>query len=146
MADVPVPALTISIVPASAFNPLGSAAWSRRLWLWGPVVLYCALIFAFSSVSNVPPLPGGMSDKFAHALLYSGLGFLVSRALAGGGPRVTWWVALATVVAVTLYGLSDETHQLFVPNREFDLRDLAADCTGASIGTAAQWLWGIIRS
>jgi VanZ family protein len=104
------------------------------------------MIFGFSSVSNVPPLPGGMSDKMAHALLYSGLGFLVSRALAGGSHRVTLWVALATVLAVTLYGLSDETHQLFVPKREFDLKDLAADCTGASLGTAAQWLWGIIRS
>lgn len=129
----------------STSNPFGSGPWSRRLWLWGPVVAYCALIFGFSSVSNVPPLPGGMSDKAAHALLYSGLGFLVSRALAGGY-RMTWSVALAAIVAVTLYGLSDETHQLFVPNREFDLKDLAADCTGASLGTAAQWLWGIIRS
>jgi VanZ family protein len=113
--------------------------------MWGPVVLYCALIFGFSSVSDVPPLPGGMSDKVAHALLYSGLGFLVARALAGGR-RVTWWVVLGTIAAVTLYGLSDETHQLFVPHREFDLKDLAADGTGASLGTAAQWLWGIIRS
>jgi VanZ family protein len=131
-------------VPPSTSTPFGSGPWARRLWLWGPVILYCALIFGFSSVSDVPPLPGGMSDKTAHVLLYSGLGFLVSRALGGG--RVTRWVAVATVVVVTVYGLSDETHQLFVPNRDFDLRDLTADCTGASLGTAAQWLWGIIRS
>jgi VanZ family protein len=111
------------------------------------VALYCVLIFGLSSISNVPSLPGGMSDKVAHALLYSGLGFLVSRALAEGGtPHSTLWVVLATVLGVTLYGLSDETHQLFVPNRQFDLRDLAADLVGASLGTAAQWLWGIIRS
>jgi VanZ family protein len=132
-------------VPHPSTDPLQFRPWLRLLWLWGPVALYCAMIFGFSSVSDVPPLPGGMSDKVAHALLYSGLGFLVARALSGAR-RVTWWVAFASIVAVTLYGLSDETHQLFVPRREFDLKDLAADLAGASIGTAAQWLWGIIRS
>ena len=83
------------------------------LWLWGPVALYCALIFGLSSVSDVPPLPGGISDKMAHALLYSGLGFLVARALTGGRRQhVSLWVAVATVAAVTAYGLTDETHQL----------------------------------
>ena len=104
------------------------------------------MIFSFSSVSDVPPLPGGMSDKTGHALLYSGLGFLVARAVTGGARRLTLWLAAVTILAVTLYGLSDEAHQLFVPKREFDLKDLAADLTGASAGTAARWLWGIIRS
>jgi VanZ family protein len=127
--------------PSRPRNP-----WLLLLWFWGPVALYCALIFSLSSVSDVPPLPGGISDKMAHALLYSGLGFLVARALTGGRRQhVSLWVAVATVAAVTAYGLTDETHQLLVPNRQFDLKDLAADLAGASIGTAAQWLWGIIR-
>jgi VanZ family protein len=134
-------------VPAPDAHPStrGGVGWPRWLWLWGPVVLYCALIFELSSVSDVPQLPLGMSDKTAHALLYSGLGFLVARALTGGQPRnASLWLAVATVVAVTLYGLSDETHQLFVPHREFDLKDLAADVVGGVAGTAALWLWGII--
>lgn len=97
-------------------------------------------------MSDVPPLPGGMSDKMAHGLLYAGLGFLFARAVTGGGQRSTWRLALVSILAVTLYGLSDEAHQLFVPKREFDLKDLAGDLAGASVGTAAQWLWGIIRS
>jgi VanZ family protein len=133
-------------VPAgSPESPRPANPWPRRIWLWGPVVVYCALIFGLSSIPDVPALPGGMSDKTAHALLYAGLGFLVARALTGGRTRhVTIWLALGTVLAVTLYGLTDETHQLFVPHREFDLRDLAADMVGASMGTAVQWLWGII--
>lgn len=96
-------------------------------------------------MSNVPPLPGGMSDKTGHMLLYSGLGFLVARALSGArSHRVTIWLAIATVLLVGLYGLSDEAHQLFVPRREFDPRDLMADLVGAACGTAGQWLWGII--
>jgi len=117
-----------------------------HLWLWGPVVAYCAAIFALSSISELPSPPGGLSDKASHALVYSGLGFLLARALSGGRRRVTLGMALGAVLAATLYGLTDETHQYFVPNRRFDLADLRADFLGASAGTAARWLWGIIRS
>ena len=119
---------------------------SSRLWLWGPVVLYCALIFALSSVSAVPALPGGISDKFAHALLYSGLGFLTARGVSGGAahpPSIR--TSIVVIAFATAYGLSDEVHQLFVPARQFDLKDLSADAGGAALGTAAWWLWGILR-
>jgi VanZ family protein len=119
---------------------------SGRLRLWGPVVLYCGLIFALSSVRSVPPLPGGISDKVAHALLYSGLGFLVARAVSGGVARASSvHVAIAVIGFATVYGLSDETHQLFVPTRQFELKDILADAIGAGMGTAAWWLWGILR-
>ena len=119
---------------------------SGRLRLWGPVVLYCGLIFALSSVSAVPALPGGVSDKAAHALLYSGLGFLAARGVSGGvahPPSIR--VAAVAIGFAAAYGLSDEVHQLFVPMRQFDLGDLSADVCGAALGTAAWWLWGILR-
>ena len=115
------------------------------LWLWVPVVLYCALIFVLSSVSDVPSLPGDMSDKTGHGLLYLGLGFLVARALAGGlGQPLRLGMVAVSIVLSTVYGLSDECHQWFVPSREFDLRDLTADAVGASIGAGVSWLCGII--
>jgi VanZ family protein len=118
---------------------------ARLLWLWGPVVLYAALIFALSSASDLPSLPDGISDKAAHLMLYSGFGFLLARALAGGlGRVVPAWVLPLVVVAAVLYGLSDEMHQLFVPSRQFDLLDLAADAAGAGLGAGVLWLWGII--
>ncbi len=49
-----------------------------------------------------------------------------------------WWSRRS------LYGVSDEVHQLFVPRRQFDVRDLAADAVGAGARPAAWWLWGII--
>jgi len=110
------------------------------------VVLYCGLIFALSSVSSVPALPGGISDKLAHALLYSGLGLLVSRAMTGGGPGQLSFPSLMAVVGfAAAYGLSDEVHQLFVPTRQFDPRDLSADVVGAAVGAGVWWLWGILR-
>ncbi len=128
-------------------TPPSSPPDRRSSWvrLWAPVVLYCALIFGLSSISSVPSLPGGMSDKLAHILLYSGLGFLVARALAGGVRPLSARGLIVVLGFAAAYGLSDETHQLFVPNRQFEVRDMAADVVGAGIGAGALWLWGILR-
>jgi VanZ family protein len=105
-----------------------------------------AFIFALSSVSDVPGLPGGMSDKTGHALLYAGLGFLLVRALARGRlAMIGAGTAVLTILIAAGYGLSDETHQLFVPGRQFDLLDLAADGVGAGVAAGLGWAWGIIR-
>jgi len=127
-------------------RPESSVAFSRRLSLWVPVGLYCALIFALSSVSNVPALPVGVGDKGAHSLLYAGLGFLVTRAFAGdAGRRAVARATLGALAVSALYGLSDEVHQLFVPRRSFDVLDLAADVFGGGLGAAAWWLWSTSR-
>ena len=126
-------------------HPLPPPAFAR-LWFWGPVALYCALIFALSSMSSVPALPARISDKAAHALLYAGLGFLVARGVSGGvARRPSVRVAAVAIGFAAAYGLSDEVHQLFVPARQFDWQDLLADVCGAALGTAAWWLWGILR-
>jgi VanZ family protein len=127
-------------------RPESSAAASSRLSLWGPVGFYCALIFALSSISAIPALPMHVGDKPAHGALYAGLGFLVTRALAGvAGRPVKARAVLGAMVFSALYGLSDEIHQLFVPRRMFDLRDLAADVAGGGFGSAAWWLWSTLR-
>ena len=41
------------------------------------------------------------------------------------------------VVLSTLYGVSDEVHQAFTPERTPDVRDLLADALGAALGVAA---------
>lgn len=132
-------------LPSSDSSSGGRA--QRLAWLsyWAPPVLYCAVIFGLSSASSVPGM-GHISDKVGHAVLYAGLGFLLARALSGGGHgRLSIGLSLAAIVLAGVYGLSDEAHQLFVPNRQFDLKDLAADLGGATLGTAGLWLWGIIR-
>ena len=102
-------------------------------------LLYCVAIFALSSRSSVPDtgwnlldIPG--FDKLAHALLYAGLAGLVSTGIRRSDPRVLntvqFWLP---IVFATAYGLSDEIHQYFVPNRTFDLFDIVADATGATM-------------
>jgi len=145
MADVPLlngGALDVNPVERADAGP--RAERPGRLILWGPVVAYCALIFTLSSISSVPALPGGMSDKSAHVLLYSGLGFLVARAVGGGRRPMGLGRFAVVVVFAAAFGLSDESHQLFVPRRQFELLDLAADVAGGGAGSIAWWLWGIL--
>jgi VanZ family protein len=123
------------------------------LFLWGPVVLMLLVIFAASSIPNLKALPGNMSDKSGHSIGYGLLGGLILRALAGGRVRgVTWPYGIAAIALATLYGVTDEFHQLFVPGRSADRYDVLADCIGATLGTALGWVavamqrWGILHS
>jgi VanZ family protein len=110
-----------------------------------------AVIFAVSSISDIGPLPGGVSDTSGHSIGYALLGALLLRALAGGRMNgVTWGRALSAIVLATLYGLSDEFHQSFVPGRSPDRHDVMADFIGAVAavalvgGVAAARRWGIL--
>ena len=105
---------------------------------WIPPIGWCLLVFALSAVPFRPQsegIPG--ADKAVHFAEYAVLGFLVARALrltAPGRPRRRSF-AIAVALAAA-YGLTDEVHQLFVPERAFEWGDLAADAAGAALGAA----------
>jgi len=103
-----------------------------------------AFIFALSSISQTPALPSG-SDKWLHALLYSGLGALFARAIAGGFRAVTFRHVIMAVCFGAIYGASDELHQHFNPPRNVEFADVVADTIGAGASAAALYAWGIIR-
>lgn len=112
---------------------------------WGPVGLYAGLIFFGSSISSPPEaissLLKGISDKVLHLSEYALLGALLYRACRhGAGTWMAEHAVLAAVAGSALYGLSDETHQLFVPLREADLLDVVADTVGGTVG-AWSWRW-----
>jgi VanZ family protein len=91
-------------------------------------------------------LPSGLPDKPTHLLVYTPLGILFVRALAGGlGTRVTLSTALLALALTTAYGVTDEFHQMFVPGRYAEWNDLVADALGGALGAFTCWLWGIIR-
>jgi VanZ family protein len=107
----------------------------KHVLLWGPVVLVMAVIFSASSMSDPGAPPGGLSDKAAHFAVYAALGASLVRALAGGRPAaMTAGRILLAILLATLYGVSDEFHQSFVPERTPDVMDVAADALGASAG------------
>lgn len=101
-----------------------------------PAALWAALIFYLSSRNHLPDwfdLLEGI-DKIVHASAYAVLcGWLLWGA---NGPRTRsmWWCA----AACSVYGLTDEYHQGFVPGRTQDVWDWVADTMGASL---CVWAW-----
>ena len=71
--------------------------------------------------------------KSAHFFAYLVLGVLVSNALNSHGYAgfKLFWVAMVICV---LYAISDEVHQLFVPGRAGQVRDVLIDSAGAVVG------------
>lgn len=103
-----------------------------------------ALIFVLSGMA-APPTPVQASDKTLHFLGYGGLGVVALRATAGGVlGGVTGGSAAAAWTIATLYGLTDEYHQSFVPSRTPDAADVLADAVGAAASIGLVWAFGII--
>lgn len=101
---------------------------------------YAALIFYMSSLP-APDFPTDffpLKDKGVHFLEFAVLAFLIAQAF--GRARYKEVVAIAWCVT-TLYGVSDELHQAFVPNRCADVSDACADALGALFGAMAGVAW-----
>lgn len=75
------------------------------------------------------------SDKVAHFIVYTGLGFLFVRAFYPNVYQWSWFqVILVASLGCLVYGASDEFHQSFVPHRSMDIFDLLADVLGGFLG------------
>jgi hypothetical protein len=110
---------------------------SAALRLWAPVVLWAAIIFAFSAV---PDLGTGLGTwdlvfrKIAHACEFAVLGALLLRALRA---------ERAAFAAGVAYAISDEVHQVFVQGRVGSPLDVAIDSVGVAVGVL---LWRRYRA
>ncbi|MFH0778639.1 MAG: VanZ family protein [Candidatus Eisenbacteria bacterium] len=105
---------------------------SSFLRLWLPVLGYITLIFALSSISDLPgPKRIPYIDKIAHFTEYGILGLLLGRAFRRSGARflAKFWFGLAVLAAVAV-GFIDEWFQSTVPGRERSNLDLLADLAG----------------
>ncbi len=79
--------------------------------------------------------------KLAHLTEYAVFAQLLYVSLLGTDdlewrPRAAWW----SLLIAAAYSLSDELHQLFVPNRTASLVDCVIDTTGAALGLLAVYL------
>jgi len=109
---------------------------SLFLKFWFPVLAYITLIFAVSSVSNLPTenlFPH--MDKAAHLAEYGLLGLLVGRMFRNAGPPFVtkFWFGLA-IIATMAVGMLDEAYQTTVPGRFCSRWDFTADMIGAVSG------------
>lgn len=116
---------------------------------WLPVVLYAGAIFYMSAQSHPEDeLPSllfeEVSDKVLHAVEYGILAVLCYRAFRwAAGLSVARQAIVLAIITASVYGITDEVHQLFVPFRESSWQDWVADTAGATIGALS---WKFIRS
>jgi VanZ family protein len=112
---------------------------ARRIADFVPAALVYAVITILSQQSSFPvdePFPG--FDKIFHFAEFAILGFALAfgffrrKALAPGG-RLFRESAFLWSIGAGL-GLLDEFHQVFVPGRNADLADAAADALGIGLG------------
>jgi len=112
-----------------------SKHWVRHL----PAVVWMALIFGLSSQQEFPS-PGGLSLELqavvAHLALFGTLALLITFAFDHLQHSTLEFDSLVIVV-VTLYGISDEIHQSFVPGRSTTFFDVIVDCLGAILALVA---------
>lgn len=126
--------LTVLLCGGRAYHRTVRGPFVRN---WLPVLLWAGLIFALSSVPDLGTGLGGWDlvlRKIAHVAEYAVLGALLARATA----RANLAFALGT-----LYAISDEIHQSFVPGRAGSPLDVAIDAVGVTIGVA---LWQLARA
>jgi VanZ family protein len=104
-----------------------------RGWLW-PLVLAAFIVVASGRSSVAAPEIVGI-DKVTHFFVFGLLATLVVR---NGFPRSQAWIA---VVAVSVFGLTDEWHQSFTPGRRVEVADWVADTLGALVAVACYVGW-----
>jgi VanZ family protein len=99
---------------------------------WGPVIALMAAIFV---LSHQPTVRGAdrVPDWLTHGTAYGTLAFFMARAM-GTSVAQSMVSSAAVVLASTLYGISDEFHQSFIPGRHCDPWDVLKDLGGSVCG------------
>ena len=110
---------------------------NRGAWFWRLAVAWALLIFGLSSIPGAafPASKLFSYDKLAHAGVYAVLGAFCFLALrVRNGTKGTGVLIAMAGVLTTVYGCTDEIHQLFVAGRSADPRDVLADAVGGFTG------------
>lgn len=99
------------------------------------LVLYCLMIFIESSIpgDNFPKVDFEFSDKIVHFLIYAVLYILFFYSLKNQSKsiKLKLFASEFALLFTALYGITDELHQYFTPNRSCELNDWIADFAGA---------------
>ena len=103
---------------------------------------WMALLFYLSHQPGLQtPMLFPGQDKFLHAAVYAVLGVLLLAAQPRQAQGYSRQQVGISVLIASLYGLSDEIHQYFVPGRSSEVLDWVADTVGALIAASLlAWL------
>lgn len=98
--------------------------------------MLCSLIFIMSSNPYPESIPRILFlDKLIHFFVYGLLGILFFRAVRKKNfSHFQGYSMILGITLASLYGVSDEIHQYFTPDRVADIYDVIADIMGSMIG------------
>jgi VanZ family protein len=110
---------------------------NRTKVLFIPLVIYWIIILIGTTIpadSFVDTWE--ISDKIKHFVAYFGLAILLGLNLhfQERWKKISLYYIIATLVICLTYGVLDELHQLFVPNRMAEFWDWVADSLGTITG------------
>lgn len=118
---------------------------ARGLRFWLPTFVWAVVIFAFSSFETVQTSKFYWQDfilkKTAHVIEYGVFFVLLYRMLRNTTQFSKQQAAVLSFLVSSVYGISDEFHQSFVPGREARIRDVAIDAGGAILSWVLLWKW-----
>jgi VanZ family protein len=135
-------------VPCSKGRPVPKPKMDSAARFAKLAVAWALVIFVLSSIPGAAfPHSKLLSyDKLLHAGVYAVLGAFCFMALPRSWSSKASVLVLVSGAISTLYGFTDEFHQLFVPGRSADLRDVLADCVGGFSGALAAALLPATRA
>lgn len=83
--------------------------------------------------------------EYMHGVVFLVLGFLMLIAMTQSGARGLSAVVISLAICV-IYALTDEIHQIFVPDRAFQISDLVMDFFGSILGIGISFVTGFLYS
>lgn len=115
------------------------------LLYWLPPIVYCLVLFIQSSLPGPEHMPDvRFFDKFLHFCAYALLGILIYRACKTLPLNRNYNLLIfLSIASASLYGISDEIHQYFVPSRHADFVDAVANTLGSICGVFVYHWWSV---
>ena len=111
----------------------------KKILYFLPAALYYSLLFYFSQRSYEFEIDMAHFDKGIHFLEFAVLAILLFWGYfksLGANIKIK---ALLTFSTATILAISDEIHHYFVPGRESEILDVAADVGGIIFGLFLFW-------
>ena len=128
----------------------------KKIIYWLPVIIIMFIIFSLSkdgstasdyksngiadiilksfNINNLDPFYLNiLIRKLAHFIIYYILGFFVINALYKTTNLSIFNIFILALLICIMYACSDELHQLFVPGRSGEVKDIIIDSNGSSV-------------
>lgn len=104
------------------------------------LAVWIITIIFVSSVSSIPSLKIHTSkadirlDYLIHFLEYCALAFLTYLTFSGKDFRISLRKYLIITVCLVLFAVADESHQIIIPGRTFNINDIISNLAGIAGG------------